>query len=60
MTSIGYQDIAGGSVHIYTAHPDLPRFERIRKALEELQHVGCIRVYLYKRRKLRLLYRRGY
>jgi len=55
MTNIAYQDILGGRIHVYTAHKELPKNERIHKALSELQHVGNIKIYLYKRRKLRLL-----
>ena len=55
MTNIAYQDILGGSIHVYTAHKELPKNERIQKALSELRHVGNIKIYLYKRRKFRLL-----
>lgn len=60
MTNIAYQDIKGGAVHVYTAHKNLPRVERIKKALQELEHVGNIKIFLYKRRKLRLLRVKGY
>jgi hypothetical protein len=55
MTNIAYQDILGGSIHVYTAHKELPKNERIKKALDDLRHVGDVKIFLYKRRKMRLL-----
>ncbi len=55
MTNIAFQDILGGSVHVYSKHKELPKWERINKALKELEYTGCIKIYLYKRRKLILL-----
>lgn len=55
MTNLAYQDIQGGSVHIYTGHPSKPRFDRINLALKELEHVGRIKIFLYKKGKLRLI-----
>ena len=60
MTNIAFQDIAGGTVTVYTANPDLPRVDRIKTALNELRHVACIKVYLYKGRKLRHLFTRKF
>lgn len=53
MTNIGFQDIAGGRINIYSASPELPKWVRINKALKELKHTGNIIIYLYKGRKLR-------
>jgi len=55
MTNIAYQDICGGVIRMYTANSDLPRHKRIELALKELSTMGNVKVYLYKRRKLRLL-----
>jgi hypothetical protein len=55
MTNIAYQDILGGNIQVYTAHKELPKNERIQKALDDLRHVGDIKIFLYKRRKMRLL-----
>lgn len=53
MTNLAFQDIAGGSIHVYSAHSNLPKWERINKAFAELRHTGNIIIYLYKGRKLR-------
>ena len=58
--NIAYQDIAGGSIKIYKVNQHLPRVERIKTALKELEHVGCIKIFLYKRRKFRVLRIKGY
>ena len=55
MTNIAFQDIQGETIQVYTANKHLPRLERIKKALEELEHVGNIKIFLYKKRKLRLI-----
>ena len=55
MTNIAYQDVLGGSIQVYSAHKNLPKNERIKIALEELSHVGNIKIFLYKRRKLRVI-----
>jgi hypothetical protein len=60
MTNIAYQDVLGGSIQVYSAHKDLPKNERIQIALKELSHVGNIKIFLYKRRKLRLIKTKGY
>ena len=60
MTNIAYQDIAGGSIQVYSANKRLKRMERIKLALKELERTGCIKIYLYKRGKLRLIKRKGY
>lgn len=60
MTSIVYQDKTGGAMMIY--RPKYPaqrsfyeqkRVERIVAALEELEHVGNINIFLYKKGRLR-------
>ena len=65
MTTIIYRDRAGGPLMAYV--PKYPsqrslyeetRNERIQNALAELAHVGNIEIYLYKRRKLRLIAKR--
>lgn len=53
MTNLAFQDIAGGTIHVYSANPSLPKWERINKAFDELKHTGNIFIYLYKGRKLR-------
>lgn len=60
MTNIAFQDIAGGSIKVYSKNSHLPKWDRIKLALQELNSVGCIKVYLYKRRKLRLIMIKGY
>jgi hypothetical protein len=60
MTNIAFQDIAGGSVHVWSKDTHLPKWERINAALRDLRHTGCIKIYLYKRGKLRLIKRKGY
>ena len=60
MTNLAFQDIAGGSIHVYSAHQNLPKWERINKALSELRHTGNIIIYLYKGRKLRKIKTKRY
>jgi hypothetical protein len=55
MTNIAFRDIAGGKIHVYTANQNLPKNERIKVALEELRSMGNIVIYLYKRRKFRII-----
>jgi hypothetical protein len=55
MTNIAWQDKQGGSIMVYTANKDLPRLQRIKLALSELESVGNINIFLFKRRKLRLI-----
>ena len=55
MTNIAYQDICGGKIHVYTTNKNLPKTKRIEIALKELSSMANIKIYLYKRRKLRLL-----
>ena len=59
-TNIAFRDIAGGSFHVYSSHPELSHLQRIYKALEDLTHTGCINIYLLKRNKLRLIKTKGY
>ena len=65
MQTIVYRDRAGGPLMTYA--PKYPaqrslfeetRNERIANAMAELEHVGNIDIYLYKRGKLRLIARR--
>lgn len=62
MTNIVYQDRASGAMYVYRS----PRYrrrslfepkrnERIRAALEELEHVGNINIFLLKRGKLNMI-----
>lgn len=60
MTNIAYKDVAGGAIHVYSAHSDLPKWERIQKALQDLKHMGNIKIYLFKRNKLRLINRKAF
>lgn len=53
--NIAYQDLAGGKIHVYSVNQNLPRVERLKTALNELQHMGRVRIFLYKRRKLRVI-----
>ena len=55
MTNIAYQDICGGTINVYSANKNLPKQERINRALKELESVTNIKIYLFKRRKLRLI-----
>jgi len=55
MKNIAFQDIAGGSINVYSKHKELPRLERIKKALADLKHTGNIKIFLYSGRKLRLI-----
>lgn len=55
MTNIAYQDILGGRIHIYSANKNLPKNERIKIALNELSSMTNIKIFLYKRSKLRLI-----
>jgi len=62
MKTIGFQDIAGGSIHCYfnRANPDQKRHDRIKEALNDLRHVGRIRVYLIDGKKIRKLFTKLY
>ena len=55
MKNIAFQDIAGGTVNVYSANKNLPRLERIKTALKELQHTGNIKIFLCNGKKLRLI-----
>jgi hypothetical protein len=55
MTNIAFKDIAGGPVRVYTANKDLPRVQRLKLALQELQQMTEIKIYLRKGKKLRLI-----
>jgi hypothetical protein len=54
MKTILYQDIAGGGLMQYS-RPDLTRHDRIRKALDDIKHMGNIIIYLQSGRKIRKL-----
>ena len=62
MKSIAYQDILGGSIRVYREPKDKPlkRWERYKKALEDLEYTGCIKIFRYERGKLKLLKVKGY
>jgi len=60
MTNIAFKDIQGGCIHVYTANKNLPKWERLRLALLELDHMACITVYLIKGNKKRIISRKGY
>ena len=60
MTNIVYQDRASGRMFVYNpvkanqrSFWEQTKRERIRAALEELEHMGNINIFLYKRGKLR-------
>lgn len=62
MKSIVYQDRASGKMFIYKSPRqnqrsffEQSRNERIRAALEELEHFGNINIYLCKGGKLRMI-----
>jgi hypothetical protein len=59
MKTIAFQDILGGSIHGYFKEGET-RHERIKNALEDLRHTACIKVFLVKGKKLRLLFKKGY
>lgn len=56
MTNLAFQDILGGSINVYSKDANLPRLQRINKALKDLKYTTDIKVYLYKGNKLRLLF----
>ena len=60
MTNLAFQDIRGGSVHVYSANANMPKWDRIKLAFDELKHTGCIKIYLFKRNKLRKIITKGY
>lgn len=67
MTSIVYQDKVSGSMYIYSPkYPtqrsffELKRNERIQEAIKELKFMGNVRLYLYKKGKLKLIADRAY
>ena len=67
MTSIVYQDKESGSMYIYSPqYPaqrsffELKKNKRILEAIKELEYVGNVRLYLYKKGKLRLIADRAY
>lgn len=67
MTSIVYQDKASGFMYAYyPQYPaqrnlfELKRNERIQEAIKELQYMANVRLYLYKKGKLRLIADRAY
>lgn len=55
MKTIGFRDIAGGSIHIYknVKEPSQKRIDRIKEGLKDLKHTGCIVIYLIKGNKYR-------
>jgi hypothetical protein len=61
MKTIGYQDRAGGSIHIYknVSKPDQKRHERTMEALNELRHTGNINIYLIKGNRIRKIAKHG-
>ena len=54
MKTIAYQDIAGGRIRGYFVKGET-RHERIKNALEDLKPMACIKIYLVKGNKLRLI-----
>jgi hypothetical protein len=60
MTNIAFQDRAGGTVRVYSANAQLPKWKRISAAIEDLQHMGNIIIYLHKRGKLRKIKVKGF
>jgi trehalose-6-phosphatase len=62
MKTIGFRDIAGGSIHLYKdkTNDQQPRHERIQAALQDLKHTGNIIVYLINGRKHRRLFIKRY
>lgn len=59
MKTIAFRDIRGGTIHGYFKEGQT-RHERIKEALAELKHVGCIHVYLVKGNKIRKLFTKKY
>lgn len=55
MTNIAYKDRAGGRVNVWSKDQHKPKWERIKAALEDLKHMGNIKIFIYKGRKLRLI-----
>lgn len=54
MKTIAYKDLAGGAMKSYYMEGQT-RHERIKKALDELHHVGNIVIYLIDGNKIRRL-----
>lgn len=52
MTNLAYQDLQGGEIYVYTANNHLPKWERLKKAREELKSMARVRIFIYKKRKL--------
>lgn len=57
MKTIAYQDVAGGSIHLYEnkSKPNQTRWERYNEALEDLKPMARIKIYRFERGKLKLL-----
>ena len=53
MKSIGFQDVLGGAIHVYTTKERIPRQERIKRAFRELKHTGRIKIFLIDGNKAR-------
>ena len=60
MKNLAYQDIKGGAINVYSAHKDLPRSERVKRAYKDLEHMACIKIYMVKGNKYTLIGIRGY
>lgn len=67
MTSIVYQDKVSGQMFIYAPqYPEqrsffeLKKNDRILEGIKELKNMGNVRIYLYKKNKLKLLADRKY
>lgn len=55
MKTIGFRDVAGGSIQCYFKEGET-RHERIKNALKDLHGVGKIHVYLINGNKVRKLF----
>ena len=61
MKTIGYRDRADatGRIKIYTK-PGVNHVDRIKEALEDIKHLGNVRIFLVQGRKFRLISERRF
>ena len=60
MTNIIYQDKTGYKMYEYKTKDNIPKWQRVNNALNELKHTGLINIYLKKHNKLRLILSKSY
>jgi hypothetical protein len=60
MKNLAYQDAAGGTIHVFSAHKELKKEERIKIALQELNRTAKIKIFLVDGKKIKYLFTKGY